>query len=184
MTMKIDSASKLCALTAAICAANVSYAAGSQTANVTIRATVVPACSISATSLEFNNYDPTSATDKLGTGTVKLTCVKGSQPTVSLNAGLNSNGAQRRMINGVTGDFLNYGLYKPVAANPGIDLPDTACVGTETLTWGLDLASRLHPPAAPNADPLTYNICGVIPKGQLTVGTGEYNDTVTAEIHF
>ena len=75
--MKINSVVKLCALTAAICAANASYAAGPQTATVTIHATVAPTCSISATSLEFNNYDPTSTTDKTGTGTVTLTCVKG-----------------------------------------------------------------------------------------------------------
>ena len=154
-----------------------SYAAGAQTATVTIHATVAPTCSISATSLEFNNYDPTSTTDKLGTGTVTLTCVKGSQPTISLTTGLNPNGAQRRMINAVTSDFLTYELYKPVAANPAIDLPSTACVGTETQIWGLDVPSRLHPPIATTADPATYNICGVIPKGQLTVGTGDYNDT-------
>jgi spore coat protein U-like protein len=184
MKMKMNSVIKLCALTAAICAANVSYAAGAQTATVTIHATVAPTCSISATSLEFNNYDPTSTTDKLGTGTVTLTCVKGSQPTISLTAGLNPNGGQRRMINAVTSDFLNYDLFKPTAANPAIDLPNTACAGTENQPWGLDVPSRLHPPIAPTADPLTYNICGVIPKGQLTVGTGDYNDTVTAEINF
>ena len=66
--MKMNSVLKLCAVTAAICVANASYAAGSQTATVTIHATVAPTCSISATSLEFNNYDPTSTTDKLGTG--------------------------------------------------------------------------------------------------------------------
>ena len=77
--MKINSVVKLCALTAAICAANASYAAGPQTATVTIHATVAPTCSISATSLEFNNYDPTSTTDKTGTGTVTLTCVKGKR---------------------------------------------------------------------------------------------------------
>jgi len=184
MKMKMNSVLKLCALTAAICAANASYAAGSQTATVTIHATVAPTCSISATSLEFNNYDPTSTTDKLGTGTVTLTCVKGSQPTISLTTGLNPNGAQRRMINAVTSDFLTYELYKPVAANPAIDLPSTACVGTETQIWGLDVPSRLHPPIATSADPATYNICGVIPKGQSTVGTGDYTDTVTATINF
>ena len=182
--MKMNSVLKLCTLTAAICAANASYAAGAQTATVTIHATVAPTCSISATSLEFNNYDPTSTTDKTGTGTVTLTCVKGSQPTISLTAGLNPNGAQRRMINAVTSDFLNYDLFKPTAANPAIDLPNTACVGTENQPWGLDVPSRLHPPIAPTADPLAYNICGIIPKGQLTVGTGDYNDTVTAEINF
>ena len=182
--MKMNSVVKLCTLTAAICAANASYAAGAQTATVTIHATVAPTCSISATSLEFNNYDPTSTTDKTGTGTVTLTCVKGSQPTISLTAGLNPNGAQRRMINAVTSDLLNYDLFKPTAANPAIDLPNTACAGTENVVWGLDAASRLHPPIAPSADPLIYNICGVIPKGQLTVGTGSYTDTVTATIHF
>ena len=75
--MKMNTVAKLCVLTAAICAANVSYAAGAQTATVAINATVAPTCSISATSLEFNNYDPTSTTDKTGTGTVTLTCVKG-----------------------------------------------------------------------------------------------------------
>jgi spore coat protein U-like protein len=184
MKMKMNSVVKLCTLTAGICPANASYAAGAQTATVTIHATVAPTCSISATSLEFNNYDPTSTTDKTGTGTVTLTCVKGSQPTISLTAGLNPNGAQRRMINAVTSDFLNYDLFKPTAANPAIDLPNTACVGTENQPWGLDVPSRLHPPIAPTADPLTYNICGVIPKGQSTVGTGDYNDTVTAEINF
>ena len=182
--MKMNNVVKLCALTVAICAANMSYAAGAQTATVTIHATVAPTCSISATSLEFNNYDPTSTTDKTGTGTVTLTCVKGSQPTISLTTGLNPNGSQRRMINAVTNDFLTYELYKPTATNPSIDLPNTACAGTENVVWGLDVPSRLHPPIAPSADPLTYNICGVIPKGQLTVGTGDYTDTVTAAINF
>jgi len=131
--MKMNSVVKLCALTAAICAANVSYAAGAQTATVTIHATVAPTCSISATSLEFNNYDPTSTIDKTGTGTVTLTCVKGSQPTISLTAGLNPNGGQRRMINAVTSDFLNYDLFKPTATNPAIDLPNTACAGAGTV---------------------------------------------------
>jgi spore coat protein U-like protein len=143
MKMKMNSVVKLCALTAAICAANVSYAAGAQTATVTIHATVAPTCSISATSLEFNNYDPTSTTDKLGTGTVTLTCVKGSQPTISLTAGLNPNGGQRRMINAVTSDFLNYDLFKPTAANPAIDLPNTACAGTENQPWGFSHVTAL-----------------------------------------
>ena len=42
MKMKINSVVKLCALTTAICAANASYAAGNQTATVTIHATVAP----------------------------------------------------------------------------------------------------------------------------------------------
>jgi len=40
--MKMNSVVKLCTLTAAICAANASYAAGAQTATVTIHATVAP----------------------------------------------------------------------------------------------------------------------------------------------
>ena len=47
--MKMNSVVKLCVLTAAICTANVSYAAGSTKADVTISAKVVGSCTITAT---------------------------------------------------------------------------------------------------------------------------------------
>jgi spore coat protein U-like protein len=184
MKMKMNSVVKLGVVAAAICAANVSYAAGSTKADVTISAKVVGSCTITATPVTFGSYDANSTTDNFNNGTITVTCVKGSQPTVSLSNGLTPNGAQRRMVNAVTGDFLNYGLFKPVATNVAIDLPNTACAKTETENWGEDPISRLHPPIAPTADPLTYNICGVIPKDQTTVSTGDYTDTVTATIHF
>jgi spore coat protein U-like protein len=185
MKMKMNSVVKLCTLTAAICAANVSYAAGSKTANVAISANVVGSCTITATPVNFGSYDANSAVDTFSTGTITLICVKGSQPTVSLSKGLSPNGAQRRMVNAVTGDFLNYGLYKPANTSPE-DLPNTACATTETAVnnWDEDKPSRLHPPIAATADPATYNICGAIPKEQTTVSTGDYTDTVTATIHF
>lgn len=174
-------------LLAVVCAASTANAANAnnpQTADIQIHATVAPSCSISATPIEFNTYDPASTTDKLSTGNVILTCVKGSKPTVSLTDGLNPDGAQRRLLNAVTNDYLPYSLFKPVTADPAIDLPNTACAGNETLDWGVVEASRLHPQAAPSADPFTYNICAVIRAGYTNASTGDYTDTVTAEIHF
>ena len=181
--MKMNSVVKLCTLTAAICAANVSYAAGSKTANVAISANVVGSCTITATPVNFGSYDANSAVDTFSTGTITLICVKGSQPTVSLSKGLSPNGAQRRMVNAVTGDFLNYGLYKPANTSPE-DLPNTACATTETAVnnWDEDKPSRLHPPIAATADPATYNICGAIPKEQTTVSTGDYTDMASLSI--
>lgn len=169
---------------AAACTANAAYANNTQTADIQIHASVAPSCSISASPIEFNTYDPASTTDKLSTGNVILTCVKGSKPTVSLTDGLNPDGAQRRLLNAVTNDYLPYSLFKPVAVNADIDLPNTACVGSETLPWGLAETARLHPQAAPTADALTYNVCAVIKAGYKNVSTGDYTDTVTAEIHF
>ena len=169
---------------AVVCAASTANANNTQTADIQIHATVVQSCSISATPIEFNTYDPTSTTNKLSTGSVTLTCVKGSKPTVSLTSGLNPDAGQRRLLNAVTNDYLPYSLFKPVAADPTIDLPNTACDGSETLNWGSDEPSRLHPQAASSADPSTYNICAVINAGYKNAGTGDYTDTVTAEIHF
>ena len=76
--MKMNSVVKLGVLTAAICAANVSYAAGSTKADVTISAKVVGSCTITATPVTFGSYDANSTTDNFNNGTITVTCVKGS----------------------------------------------------------------------------------------------------------
>ena len=143
------------------------------TADIAVTATVDQSCTITAQPLNFGKYDPTSATDNSKSSSINLTCVKNSKPTVTLSFGKNvgQGNTERRMSNGT--DFLSYEVYKPVAANTTIDLPGTACSanGAETVVWGADLATGLHPPAATDKTSKDYFLCGVIKAGQ-DVGTG------------
>ena len=137
-------------------------AQGSATATLTVHAHVVRNCTITATPVDFGNYDPLDAT-----GGMAITCTKGINPTVELDDGANAQGAVRRMSSGTS--FLTYELYLDVG---------------RTIVWGAgaDAAALTLNPGTIGG---SFNAVAFarVPGGQ-NVAPGDYDDTVTATVIF
>src|ERR1700737_3736077 len=81
-----------------------------------ITASVVPKCTIGAFAIAFGAYDPFSATPLDQSGTIAVTCTKGTSGVLSLNLGVNALVAVRRMQDtGGTGSYLTYEIYSDAA---------------------------------------------------------------------
>ena len=144
--------------------------AGSATANLRVTASVGANCTISTAAVAFPAYDPVVAnasTNDDGTGSVIITCTRGTAATIGLGLGANASGSQRRMKDATT-DYLNYELYQDA--------------GRATV-WGTTGAGLLSPAAAPDKNPRTFTVYGRIPSGQ-DVPAGSYTDTVVATVNF
>lgn len=153
--------------------------AGSSTAAMEITATVDSYCAISAAPMNFGKYEPTVTEAKYGTGTLTLTCTKGTTPSViRLDVGIHSGGSGvRTMVTADTGsDTLTYELYKPVSSG--------TCSSLNTDVWGFtDETALAVTGVATIANPSTFSVCGKIAAGQ-DVKAGAYADQVTAQVDF
>lgn len=151
------------------CLAPAILVADTDTANLSVTANVVANCSIDTTTVAFGNYDPAvaHASSPLdGTGTVTITCTKGTASTVGLDVGSNASGSTRRMTDGT--DFLTYELYQN---------------GGRTVVWGNGGGDLHNPGAAPSSSPRAITVYGRVTGGQ-DVGVGGYSDTVVATVTF
>jgi spore coat protein U-like protein len=147
-----------------------SVMAGSATANLSVTATVSANCTISTTPVAFPAYDPIVANASVnddGTGSVIITCTRGTAATIGLGLGANASASQMRMKDATT-DYLNYALYQDS--------------GRATV-WGNSGAGLLSPVAAPDKTPRTFTVYGRIPSAQ-DVPAGSYTDTVVATVNF
>ncbi|HYX46375.1 MAG TPA: spore coat U domain-containing protein [Sphingomicrobium sp.] len=151
------------------------------TSTFTARVSVGTSCNISTSAVAFGNYDPIVAnktTSLNAVGSVTITCVKGTAPTIALGLGNNATGSQRRMKDAVSGDFLLYELYQPSSSAAG-----AACSFPGSVVWGSAGANLLTATSAPSKVARSYNVCGTVSAAQNpTVGT--YNDTVNATVNF
>ena len=155
------------------------FAAAAST-NLAVSASIANNCSIATSAVAFGAYDPivTHATTPLdGTGTVSITCTKGSPTTVGLGLGSNASGTTRRMVGAAT-DFITYEAYQPPDNTPG-----TACSYTAPTVWGAAGAGLFTPAVAPSKAARTYNVCGRVAAGQ-DLPAGAYTDTVLATVNF
>jgi len=152
---------------------------------VSVNTTINSNCTISATPITFGNYDPIGANSASGIaltapGTISLTCLKGSSPTIALGQG-NNFSSTRRLKDATSGDFLAYELYQPSAATPS-----AACTYSGTI-WGTSgtYGATFTPSTTWSASStFSFNACGSISRGQNpSVGTG-YQDTVVATVNF
>lgn len=148
---------------------SVSVHAATATANLSVTATVIANCSISTSAVAFGNYDPASAHSASpldGTGTVTITCTKGSGPTIGLDVGSNASGSTRRMTDG--SEYLSYELYQ----NSG-----------RTTVWGSSGGAIYDPGTAPSSAARALTVYGRVAAGQ-DVTVGSYSDTVVATVTF
>jgi len=144
--------------------------AASQSANLSVTASVAADCTITTLPVAFGPYDPVganSAADLNGSGTVTVACTKGTAATVDLGQGANLSGGSRRMAS--ASDFLNYALYKDAA---------------RTQVWGSTMAGGstvAYNAASKNTFGIT--VYGTVPQAQ-DVTVGAYADTVLATINY
>ena len=149
--------------------------AGSATNNLTVQATVVANCTVSAATLSFGNYDPLvthAATDLDVSQALSIKCTKGTAATsIDLDNGSNYSGG-RRMKTG--SNYLSYELYKnsgrtsvwSTGATNGV-VPDTSTSKNSDLTVG----------------GAALTVYGRVPQNQ-DVSSGSYSDTVVITINF
>ena len=134
------------------------------TTQITVTATIVKDCAVSATNLAFGNY---TGVVNNSTSTVTVTCTTTTTYTVGLSAGL-ATGATvttREMQNGTY--LLPYALY----SNAGM-----------TTNWGNTAATNwVSKAGAGVAQPLT--VYGQIAAG-LYPNPGSYTDTITAAVTY
>jgi spore coat protein U-like protein len=144
-----------------------SLRAQSASAQVKVTTTVVKRCTVTSTDVAFGSYDPVAANSTApldGTGSLVVTCTRGTPATIGIDAGTNGS---RRMTNG-TASFLTYELYK-----------DTG----RTQVWGDTGAAAATVPPAPSIAPRTITVYGRVPQTQ-DVTPGSYLDQVVATINF
>src|SRR5262245_59127911 len=126
-------------------------------------------CTISATSVNFGNYNVFNGTALDSTGTVTYRCnAAASNITVTLSKGSSSTYNPRQMSKGA--EVLGYNLYTTAA---------------RTTVWGDGTGGtgtyfRANPPNNSNVNVTVY---GRVPAGQ-DVSAGSFSDTVTAVINF
>jgi len=151
----------------AVLAAATTAAAQSASDTFQVSANVLKVCTISATAIDFGDYDPVSANDTTPadqTGTVTIRCTRGTGWSVALGAG-NNFSAGRRMRLGATGEYLGYELYSDAS---------------RTTVW--DGAAPRTGTAA-NRAALDLTVYGRVAAGQDAV-EGAYLDSVVATINF
>lgn len=152
------------------------------TSTLTAQASVNTNCMIATAAVAFGSYDPITANSPSGvdlnaTGSITITCVKGTAPTIGLDLGAHASGSTRRMLSGAA-DFLTYELYQPPNNAAG-----TACAFPGTTVWGTIGANLFSATAAPNKNARIYNICGTAARGQ-DPAIGIYADAVVATVTF
>ena len=138
--------------------------AATDTATLTVTASVAAVCNVQSATLAFGAYDPAAA-NLDATTTVDLTCTPGTTYDVGLDGGGSGNVAARQMANG--GATLNYSMYQD--ASRTTNWGDT--VGTDTVS------------GTGGGGVVSHTVYGRIPTGQF-VATGAYSDTVTITVTF
>ena len=158
----------LIALTALVVAAP-AFAA-SQTANLSVTASVAANCTITTSPVAFGAYDPVSvnsATNLTANGAVNVACTKGTPATIDLGNGGNFSAGSRRMGSG--SDFLGYSLFRDAAL---------------TQPWGSGIAGGATEAYNAATKAVTaVTVYGMVPAGQ-DVTVGAYSDTVVATINY
>ena len=162
-------------ITAALVLASGAAGAASNPATTTfqVTATVLKACTVSATALAFGNYTPTAGA-VTNSSSISVACTKTSPYTLTLNGGSTAGGTigQRLMTNGT--QTLQYNLY--TSTTYATLLGDGTTSGSANVTGtGAGLSV-----------PTTVNVYGKLPDSvaNQAVPAGNYTDTITVSVAY
>ncbi len=136
--------------------------AGTETAVLTVTATVLSSCTIEGGTLDFGDYVTGQLGDLDGVGEITLTNCEG-QVTIAMDGGTNGSVAARKMAN--AGSTLDYQLYRDPS---------------RSQIWGEGGQAFVGQILASQA---TLQVFGRIPGGQ-SVPPGTYVDTVNITLTF
>lgn len=167
----------IAALAVVLAGVSINSYADTNTANLTVTASIAEACAVSTTAVAFLQYDPVNANKtadlEVAGGAVKTICSLGTTGTVLLDNGDNGTGVgtpERFMKTGTGGanELLGYQLYSG---------------GAHTTVWGGDKASGKALATGTGLETI-LTVYGTIPAGQNLVKVGSYTDTVVVTIDF
>ena len=160
------------------------FATGTSTGSIAVSASAISDCSITAASLTFGNYDPTTGLPLNGTATTTITCTQGSNPTIIFGVGNNSANipttttpASHWAMNDGTVAYLGYNMYEDSA---------------RTILWPITGGTPLSLPLCTGSNAPCYNtpgtsdattIYGQIPASQ-NVPVANYGDSVVMTVSF
>lgn len=147
-------------------------AAGSDTLNLPVTASVATKCKLSnPVTVSFGAYDPVvdnASTPLDANGSFDVKCTKGGVGTLSIDDGANDASAvntTRAMSDGGS-NYLDYDLYTATG---------------RTVVW--DATNTVGYTAA-NANNFTETVYGRIPAGQIDAVAGSYSDTVVVTVSY
>lgn len=144
--------------------------AATTTTSINVTATVSDSCSASNTGVAFLTYAPLSGSATNTTGTVSVTCTKGTAYNIALNVGTGTGASYslgRVMTSG--SDTLKYNLYTSSAL---------------TTVWGDATGGTAVVSGTGNGTSQISTIYATIPASQVNSKAGSYTDTVTATINY
>lgn len=132
----------------------------------TVTANVVPACSVSATTLDFGSLTGFMTTNVDATSTVQATCPPGIPYQIGLTNGLYDSGTTRRMAGG-SSEFVTYELYRD---------------SNRSQRWGNTQNSDTVTSTGNGASQSTIVYGRVAP--QATPSPSIYTDTITVNVFY
>lgn len=133
--------------------------------NWTVTANVQPACTVTATDMNFGNAGLLDSAVHDGTSVVSVQCVNGTAWKIGLDNGLHAVGSTRRMQG--PGGFVDYELYRDNGRsqrwgnNPGVDTVNGSGTGSAQ----------------------NQTVYGRVPT-QITPSAGTYSDTITVTVTY
>jgi spore coat protein U-like protein len=142
------------------------HAAGTDTANMTVKITITATCDIHTTAptdVDFGSVASTATNVASTGGVLTVKCTSGTPYTIGLDNGLNFT-TTRQMKNGTT-NFVAYGLFR-----------DAGFAGA----WGSTVA--LSASGTGNGNNQTFTVYGRVPSAASAAGA--YTDTVVATVTY
>jgi spore coat protein U-like protein len=140
--------------------------------NMTVSATITPACTLNAVgALNFGAALLTTNGPNIDIAkTLTVDCTANIPYNIGMNSGANNAGAVRRMSNGTA--FLTYEVYTDATCTTPVGAVTVGSSANNINSVGdTSLATNSHP------------ICARLPT-QTTPGTGAFTDTVSVTINY
>lgn len=123
-------------------------------------------CTVTATNINFGNYDVASNTNLTSSGTITVSCRNDRNVVIAFGQSANGGINPRRMKHSFLNDFLNYNIYQDAATS---------------IIWGD--GSNGTSPMIVNRIPRnrTFTYYGVIFAGQ-DISAGTYTDSLIVTV--
>jgi spore coat protein U-like protein len=131
----------------------------------TVTASVLPACTVTATDLDFGTINGFLTGNHDSTSTIQVSCVSGTSYKVGLDDGAHYSAPDRRMQG--PGGYISYALYRDSG---------------RSQLWG-DASGANAASGTGTGNPQNYTVYGRVPP-QTTPSAGTYQDTVTVNVTY
>lgn len=162
-------------------------AAGSQSKTLDVSATVVKSCTVSATPIDFGQYDPLADGEQQAEGTITLRCAGGTTPMVALDNGqFSANVSKTKQTDGTT-DIAPAKTDSGVAVtramqNAGTWLGyDPFTNSARSTVW--NASNTISPGEIGNTQPVELNVYGSI-SAEQTQTAGTFKDRVVITVTY